>query len=91
LAIGLEGGISCDNSRLNYQKIVLNEKYLTTLLEVSTSWLLDSVIFDFLVAHFRATLRGLLNGVGMLASRIANLSMMRGMLGSPGRLNLDHS
>jgi hypothetical protein len=34
---GLEGGISCDNSRFNYQNIVLNGKYLTTLLEVPTS------------------------------------------------------
>jgi hypothetical protein len=56
-----------------------------------TSWAADSVIFSILPACFRATLRGLLNGMGMLASRLAGLSMIRGILGSPGTLNLDCS
>jgi hypothetical protein len=88
---GSDGGISCDNSRFNCQHIVLHGNYSTILLEELTSWAVDSVIFSFLVACFRATLRGLLGGAGMLASRLAGLSTMRGMLGRPGRLNLDHS
>jgi hypothetical protein len=88
---GSEGGISCDNKRFNCQNIVLTGKYSTTLLVVPTSWLVDSVIFNFLVERFCATLRGLLGGTGMLASRLADLSTMRGTLGRPGQLNLDHS
>jgi hypothetical protein len=88
---GSEGGISCDNTRFNCQNIVLTGKYSTTLLAVHTSWLVDSVIFNFLAARFRATLRGLHGGAGMLASRLAGFSTMRGTLGRPGRLNLDRS
>jgi hypothetical protein len=88
---GSEGGISCDNIRFHCQHIVFKRKYSTTILEVLTSKLVNSVIFNFFVVHFHATLHGLLGGAGMLASRLAGLSTMRGMLGSPGRLNLDRS
>jgi hypothetical protein len=44
---GSEGGISYDNTRFNCQNIVLTGKYSTTLLAVPTSWLVDSVIFNF--------------------------------------------
>jgi hypothetical protein len=83
--------MSCDNSRFNCQHIVLYEKYSTTLLEELTSSAVDLVIFSFLAARFRATLRGLLGGAGRLASKLAGLSTMRGILGSPGRLNLEHN
>jgi hypothetical protein len=86
-----DGGISRDNSKFNCQHIVLYGKYSTTLLEELTSALVDSVIFNFFVARFRATLRGLLGGAGMLASRLTVLSTIRGMLDSPRRLNLDRS
>jgi hypothetical protein len=46
---------------------------------------------QLLAMRFRATLRGLLGGVGRLASRLAGGSSVRGMLGSPGRLNLDRN
>jgi hypothetical protein len=82
-----DGGISCDNSRLNCQHVILHGKNSTTLLEELTSWAVDSVTFSFLAARFRATLHRLLDGAGMLASRLAGLSTMRGILGSPGRLN----
>jgi hypothetical protein len=87
----LEGGISSDNMRFEYQNIVLTGKYSTTILVVPTSWLVDSVIFNFLVARFHATLRGLIGGAGMLASKLAGFSTMRGMLGRPGQLNLDRN
>jgi hypothetical protein len=89
--MGSDGGISCDNSRLNCQHAILHDKYSTTLLEELTSWAVDAVTFSFLAACFRATLRGLLGGAGMLASKLAGLSMMRGISGSPGWLNLDRS
>jgi hypothetical protein len=88
---GPEGGISYDNTRFNCQNIVLIGKYSTTLLAVPTSWLVDSVISNFLAARFRATLRGLLIDAGMLASRLAGLSSMSGTLGRPGQPNLDRS
>jgi hypothetical protein len=71
--------MSCDNSRFNFQHIVLYGKYSTTILEELTSWAVNSVIFSFLAAHFPATLRGLLGGAGRQASRLAGLSMMRGI------------
>jgi hypothetical protein len=37
------------------------------------------------------TLCGLLGGAGMVASRLASFSTMSGMLGRPGRLNIDRS
>jgi hypothetical protein len=88
---GSDRGISCDNSRLNCQHAILHGKYSTTLLEELTSWAVDAVTFRFLVTHFRATLCGLLGGTGMLASKLAGLSTIRGISGSPGRLNLDHN
>jgi hypothetical protein len=90
-SIGSEGGMSCENTRSNCQHIVLNGKYLIILLEELTSVLVDSIIFNFFTVHFRTTLHDLLGGAGMLASRLAGLSTMRGILGSPGRLNLDRS
>jgi hypothetical protein len=83
--------MSCDNSRFNYQNIVPYGKYSTTLLEELTSWVVDFVILGFLAVRFRATLRDLLDSAGRLASRLVGLSTMRGMLGSPGRLNLERS
>jgi hypothetical protein len=83
--------MSCDNSEINCQHAVLHNKYPTTLLEELTSWAVVSVTFSFLAARFRATLRGLLGGVGRLASKLVGLSTMRGIWGSPGRLNLDRS
>jgi hypothetical protein len=50
---------------------------------VLTSWLVDSVIFNFFVACFRVVLCGLLDGTGMLASRLAGFSTMTGILGTP--------
>jgi hypothetical protein len=88
---GSDGGISWDNSRLNCQHAILHGKCSTTLLEELTSWGVDAVTFSFLVVRFRATLRGLLGGAGMLASNLAGLSTMRGIFGSPGRLNLDRN
>jgi hypothetical protein len=88
---GSEGGISYDNMRFNYQNIVLTGKYSTTLLAVPTSWLVNSIIFNFLVARFHATLCGLLRGARMLASKLAGFSTMRCMLGRQGRLNMDRS
>jgi hypothetical protein len=45
-------------------------------------------IFIFLMARFRATLRGFLGGTDKLASKIVGGSMT-GILGIPTRLNLD--
>jgi hypothetical protein len=70
---------------------MLHDKYSTTLLEELTSWEVVSITFSFLATRFRATLRDLLGGTGRLASRLAGGSSMRGIWGSPGRLNLDHS
>jgi hypothetical protein len=50
-----------------------------------------SVTFSFLATRFRATFRGLLGSARRLASKLVGGSSMRGILGSPGRLNLDHS
>jgi hypothetical protein len=50
-----------------------------------------SVTFSFLDMLLRATLRGILGGVGRLASKLVGGSWMRGTLGSPERLNLDRS
>jgi hypothetical protein len=86
-----DGGISYDNSRLNCQHAILHGKYSTTLLEELTSWTVDAATLSFLAALFHATLRGLLGGKGMLASKLAGLSTMRGILASPRRLNLDRS
>jgi hypothetical protein len=66
-------------------------KYSTTLLEELTSWDVASVTFNFLATRLRATLRGFLGGERRLDSRLAGGSSMRGILGSPGRLNLDRS
>jgi hypothetical protein len=88
---GSEEGISCDNTRFTCQSIVLIGKYSTTPFAVPTSWLVVLVIFNFLVARFHATLCGLLAGTGTLDSRLAGFSTMSGMLGKPGRLNLDRS
>jgi hypothetical protein len=54
-----------------------------------TSWEVVAVTFNFLATRFRATLCSLLGGAGRLASRLAGGSSMRGILGSPCRLNLD--
>jgi hypothetical protein len=59
--------------------------------EELTSWEVVAVTFSFLAMCFCATLRGLLGGAGRLASRLADGSSTRGMLGSPGRLNLDRN
>jgi hypothetical protein len=56
-----------------------------------TSWEVVAVTFSFLPTRFRATLRGLLGSAGRLASRLVGGSSMRAILGSPGRLNLDHN
>jgi hypothetical protein len=70
---------------------MLQVKYSTTLLEELTSWEVVSVTFSFLMTRFHTTLRGLLGGAGRLASKLVGGSSMRGIWGSPGRLNLDHS
>jgi hypothetical protein len=70
---------------------VLENKYSTTLLGELTSWDVISVTFNFLATRLRATLRGFLNDAGRLAYRLVGGSSIRGTLGSPGRLNLDHS
>jgi hypothetical protein len=70
---------------------VLQNKYSTTLLEEITSWDVVYVTFNFLATHLRATLCGLLGGAGRLASRLVGGSLIRGTLGSPGRLYLDCS
>jgi hypothetical protein len=89
--MGTDNGISYDNSEFNCQHAILQDKYLTTLLEELTSWDVVSVTFNFLATRLRATLRGFLGGAVGLASRLAGGSSMRGILGSPGRLNLDRS
>jgi hypothetical protein len=66
-------------------------KYSITLLEDFTSWDVVSVTLSCLATRLRATLRGFLGGAGKLASKVVGGSWMRGTLGSPGRLNLDHS
>jgi hypothetical protein len=86
-----DDGISWDNSEFNSQHAILQGKYSTTLLEELTSWDVVLVTFDFLATRLCATLHGFLSGVGRLASRLAGGSSMRGILGSPGRLNLDRS
>jgi hypothetical protein len=88
---GSDDGISCDSSKFNCQHARLQVKYSTTLLEELTSWAVVSVTFNFLATRFRAILRGLLDGVGRLASRLVGFSSTRGIWGSPGRLNLDRS
>jgi hypothetical protein len=60
-------------------------------LEELTSWEVVSITFSFLATRFRATLHGLLGGAGRLASRLAGGSSIRGILGNPGRLNLDRN
>jgi hypothetical protein len=87
---GSDDGISCHNSKFNCHHAMLQDKYSTTLLEELTTWAIVSVTFRFLATRFRATLRGFLGGTGKLASRLVGLSSMRGIWGSPGRLNLDH-
>jgi hypothetical protein len=47
------------------------------------------MIFNFLAACFHATLRDFFGGTGMLASRLAGLSTMTGMLGRLRWLNLE--
>jgi hypothetical protein len=76
---GSDGGISCDNSRINHRHAVLNNKYLTTLLEELTSWEVVSVSFSFLATCFRATLRGLLGSAGRQASKLVGGSSTRGI------------
>jgi hypothetical protein len=71
--------MSCDNSEINYQHAVLNNKYSTTLLKELTSWEVVSVTFSFLATHFRSTLRGLLSGAGRLASKLVGGSSTRGI------------
>jgi hypothetical protein len=83
--------MSCDNSKFNCQHAMLQDKYSTTLLKELTSWDVGSLTFSFLVTRFRATLRGFLGGAGRLASKLVGGSSMRGIWGSPGRLNLDRS
>jgi hypothetical protein len=90
-SMGSNDGISCDNSEFNCQHTLLQDKYLITLLEELTSWDVVSVTFNFLATRLRATLHGLLGVAGRLASRIVGGSSMRGIWGSPGRLNLDRS
>jgi hypothetical protein len=70
---------------------MLQDKYSTTLLEELTSWEVVSVTFSFMATRFRAILRDLLGGAGRLASKLVGGSSMRGIWGSPGRLNLDYS
>jgi hypothetical protein len=89
--MGSDDGIFCSNSEFNYQHAILQDKYSTTLLEELTSWDVVSVTFNFLATRLRATLCGFLGITGRLASRLVGGSSLRGILGSPGRLNLDHS
>jgi hypothetical protein len=89
--MGTGNGISYDNSEFNCQHAILQDKYLTTLLEELTSWDVVSVTFNFLATRLRATLHGFLGGAGRLAFRLVDGSSMRGILGGPGRLNLDRS
>jgi hypothetical protein len=89
--MGSDDGISCDNSEFNCQHAILQDKYSATLLKELTSGDVVSVTFNFLATHLRATLRGLLSGTGRLASKLVGGSSMRGILGSPSRLNLDRS
>jgi hypothetical protein len=70
---------------------MLQDKYLTILLDEHTSEEVVSITFSFLATHFRATLRGLLGGAGRLAPKLVGGSSMRGVWGSPCRLNLDLS
>jgi hypothetical protein len=76
---------------LDCQHAMLQDKYWTTLLEELTSWEVVSITFSFLETRFRATLRDLLGGARRLASKIVGRSSMRGIWGSPGRLNLYRS
>jgi hypothetical protein len=85
---GSDDGISC-NSTVSMQ--CFKDKYSTILLEELTSWEVVSVTFSFLATRFRATLCSLLGGAGRLASKLVSRSSMRGILGSPGWLKLDHS
>jgi hypothetical protein len=89
--MGSDDGISCGKLEFNCQHAILQDKYSTTLLEELTSWDVVSVTFNFLATRLRATLRGFLGGAGRLASRLDGGSSMRGILGSPGRLNLNRS
>jgi hypothetical protein len=85
--MGLDDGISYDNSEFNCQHAILQDMYSTTLVEELTSWDVVPVTFNFLATRLRATLGGLLGSAGRLASKLAGGSSMRGMWGSPGRLN----
>jgi hypothetical protein len=78
----MESPATTQNSIVSIQ--ILQDKYSTTLLEGLTSWDVVSVTFNFLATRLRATLRGLLDGAGKLASRLVGGSSMRGMWGSPG-------
>jgi hypothetical protein len=64
--------------QFDYQHAMLQDKYLTTLLEEFTSWDVVFVTFSLLVTRFRATLRGLLGSAGRLASKLVGRSSMRG-------------
>jgi hypothetical protein len=75
--MGLDNGISCDNSEFNCQHTILQDKYSIALLEELTSWDVVSVIFNFLATGLRATLHGLLGGAGRLASKLVGGSSMR--------------
>jgi hypothetical protein len=56
----------------------ISKQELDYSFEELTSWDVVIVTFIFLVTRFRATLRGLLGGVGRLASRLAGESSIRG-------------
>jgi hypothetical protein len=68
-----------------------SKQELNYSLKELTSWEVVAVTFSFLATRFRATLHGLLDGAGRLASRLADGSLIRGILGSLGQLNLDRN
>jgi hypothetical protein len=68
--MGLDDGMSCDNSKFNCQHAMLQDKYSSTLLKELTSWDVVSATFSFLATHFHATLHGFLGGLGRLASKL---------------------
>jgi hypothetical protein len=88
----MECPVKTPKSTVSMQYSIISTRLLKEdLLEELASWVVVSVTSNFLATRFCAILRGLLGGVGRLASKLVGLSSIRGIWGSPGQLNLDRS